>query len=171
MPMTDPNDVFRQYLEERPLLDFSVYTNTQIERLNKLASEINGMMTQRRDAQVFSDIYGSFWLWVLGAYEVVRTMAQARSSFVPEVTQRLKDYKRKIANIRMPFAKQEYQGRNRPIFNEASMSGMNTQTGDMFFTIEGVQFSSMSLMKEFRDLMVSIKATDILKRHDESYNQ
>lgn len=169
--MTDPNDIFAQYHKERPLLEFSVYTNTQIELLNKLESEINSMMAQRRDAQVINDIYGSFWLWVLGAYEVVRTMSQARSSFTPEVTQRLKDYKRKIAKIRIPFAKQEYHGRNRPIFNEASMSGMNTETGDMFFRIEGVEFSSMSLMKGFHDLMASIRPTDILRRHDESYDK
>ena len=169
--MTDPNDIFAQYLKEIPLLEFSVYTNTQIELLNKLECEINGMMAQRRDAQVINDIYGSFWLWVLGAYEVVRTMSQSRSSFTPEVTQRLKNYKSKIAKIRIPFAKQEYQGKNRPIFNEASMSGMNTETGDMFFRIEGVEFSSMSLMNEFHDLMASIRPTDILRRHDESYDK
>ena len=169
--MADSNDIFAQYVAERPLINFSVYTNPQIELLIKMESTINEMILNRRDAQVLNDIYGSFWLWTLGAYEVVRTMAQAKSCFTPEVHDRLIGYKRKLAKIRIPFAKQEYQGRNQPIFNEASMSGMDIETGDMSFTIEDVKYSSRALMKEFHDLMASITDSDIIKRHKDSYCQ
>ena len=169
--MTDSSHIIDQYLAERPLMDFSVYTNIQIEILDKMETTIVDMFNNRKDAYVIMDIYGSFWLWTLGAYEIVRTMAQAKSCFSIKVNKRVLHYKRKIAKIRVPFAKQEYQGKNRPIFNEASISGMDIKKGDMFFTVEGVEYSIRTLMKEFRDLMASIKGSDIIQRHEDSYKR
>ena len=97
-------------------------------------------------------------------------MAKAKSCFKPEVHERLICYKRKIAKIRIPFTKQEYQGKNKPIFNEASMSGMDIETGNMSFTIDNVKYSSKALMKEFRELMKSITSSDINQSHKDSYS-
>ncbi len=122
-----------------------------------------------KDANTINNVYGLFWLWTLGAYEVVRTMTQARSSFSATVHEKLLNYKHKISKIRIPFAKQEYQGKKRPIFNEASIHGMNGTKGDMSFQVEGTEYSTRSLMEEFRTLMSSINRSDIIHRHQESY--
>lgn len=167
--MTDSSHIFDEYLAARPLMNFSYYTNMQVEILNKMESTIADMFANRKDAYVINDIYGSFWLWTLGAYEVVRTMSQAESCFSSVVYDQLLAFKRKLAKIRMPFAKQEYKGRKKPIFNESSISGMDTKKGDMTFTIESVTYSTKTMMEEFRSLMASIKSEDILQRHPESY--
>jgi hypothetical protein len=167
--MEDSNNSFDQILSENPLINYSVYTNSQVKLLIKLEENINKMIPNGKDGQILNDIYGSFWLWTLGAYEVVRTMVQAKSCFTPEVHRRLMCYKRKIAKIRIPFTKQEFQGKNKPIFNEASMSGMNIKTGNMFFTIDKVKYSSKALMKEFHKLMKSIASSDITQSHKDSY--
>ena len=168
--MEDSNNLHDQILAENPLINFSVYTNSQVELLIKLEGNINKIIPNGKDGQILNDIYGSFWLWTLGAYEVVRTMAKAKSCFKPEVHERLICYKRKIAKIRIPFTKQEYQGKNKPIFNEASMSGMDIETGNMSFTIDNVKYSSKALMKEFRELMKSITSSDINQSHKDSYS-
>jgi hypothetical protein len=156
-----------------PLYDFSAYTGLQVEILNRTESDIIDMLENMyKDANTINNVYSLFWLWTLGAYEVVRTMTQAKSSFSATVHEKLLNYKRKISKIRIPFAKQEYQGKKgRPISNEASISGMDTAKGDMFFRVEGTEYSVRSLMEEFRTLMSSIKRSDIIHKHQESYKQ
>ena len=166
--MSNPD--FDKYLAERPLLYFSAYTSLQVEMLNRTESDIIGMLENMyKDANTINNVYSLFWLWTLGAYEVVRTMTQAKSSFSATVHEKLLNYKRKISKIRIPFAKQEYQGKKKPIFNEASISGMDETKGDMFFRVEGTEYSIRSLMEEFRILMSSINRSDIIHKHQESY--
>ena len=55
----------------------------------------------------FNLAYGRIWLWILGAYEVVRTMCQARICFSEEYLAKLTTFKTAMADIRIPFAKQE----------------------------------------------------------------
>ena len=65
--------------------------------------------------------YGQFWLWVVGAFEVVRTMAGAKACFSQRVKDELGPLKKTLAFLRMPFAKQEYPGGGKKIGTEASV--------------------------------------------------
>lgn len=121
MPQSD--DLVRRFFEEHPLARFSVYTDMQagyvramgleiLERLDQAISETEDGV-QVDDPQAL--VYRNFWFWTLGAYEVVRTMTDKRSGadrcFAPDLSDRLMDLKQRVADIRMPFAKQEIRGR------------------------------------------------------------
>src|SRR5687767_1566334 len=78
-----------QLLSKHPLLKFSLYTDVQVGLLRERGMEIIALLDDACgpdsscDADAMMRIYGCFWLWVLGSYEVVRTMDEARSCFAP----------------------------------------------------------------------------------------
>src|ERR1700687_2076506 len=71
-------------------------------------------------APTFIIAYSHFWLWVLAAYEVTRTMHQARVCFSVPLGNRLGTLKKQLSQLRVPFAKQELPGEFEPIQGEAS---------------------------------------------------
>ena len=109
-----------QLYRENPLLAFSFYAHMQAEITRRLGRDVLATLdtaiapsaeegaAATGDATAINHAYGQFWLWVLAAYEVVRTMSQARGCFSEPIAQRLVDLKRHIAGLRIPFAKQEY---------------------------------------------------------------
>jgi len=102
-------------LEKHPLVAFSVYTHIQVEVLKDLGATIRASLdTTMSEGHVqgpgFNKLYGEFWLWVIGVYEVVRTMDQATGSFSGRAGADIHAFKRRVAKLRMPFAKQEYSG-------------------------------------------------------------
>src|SRR5258706_8916923 len=120
-----------QLYRENPLLEFSVYTHMQVEITRRLGSEVLDTLdmaiappavegaTTTTDGAALNRAYAQFWLWVLAAYEVVRTMSQARGCFSVPLAGRLLEFKRHIAGLRIPFAKQEYaRGGDQPIGSE-----------------------------------------------------
>ena len=160
------------FLEANPICRFSIYTHEQIRTLTTLALELTSLLDASMqdgccEAPAYIRAYGLFWLWILGAYEVTRTMCQADSCFSPSATQSLKSFKKKIAELRIPFAKQEYatRGRKAPIRSEASVWRISTSTKDLLFEVKGIEFSVRGLMREFELLMTSIKPQDVLEDH------
>ena len=161
-------------LNENPLVAFSVYTHIQVEIVRDLGRQILEILDSAfepgmADGNCVNRAYGLFWLWVLGSYEVTRTMSQAESSFSNPLAVKLKTFKKKVSSLRMPFAKQEYPNKRRPIKAEASISGIDTQTGDLKFEVRGKVLSMRSFVNEFESLFSSVRLADILQRHDLSY--
>lgn len=163
---------------KNPLLAFSVYTHMQAEITRGLGRDVLATLdnaialsaqegaTTTADGSGINRAYGQFWLWVLAAYEVVRTMSQASGCFSKRLAERLVEFKRHIAGLRIPFAKQEYaQGGDHPIGSEASIAGINGNTCDMSFTVRGVTYSVRGLVSEFDNLMQGIRPDDVLHRH------
>lgn len=93
------------------------------------------------DGESLNRAYGLFWLWVIGTYEVIRTMCQAKSCFSEEVYDRLDRFKKHIATLRVPFAKQEYQGRQVPIKAENSMK-LEVEARDIVFSVKEQRFAA-----------------------------
>ena len=98
-------------------------------------------------------------------------MCQAKSCFSPALTTRLSAFKKRVSKLRMPFAKQEYEGRKpkTPIKGEASIYGIDTTRGDMRFEVEGVVISIREILGEFEAIFSSITRSDILRDHRTSY--
>ena len=153
-----------------PLMKFSVYTQIQFSTLKRIRElilvELDSLFYEDKnslkiDGQKFNEIYGLFWLWILGAYEIVRTMCQRKSCFKEEVYDKLDIYKRKISAIRMPFAKQEIARTNKTISNEASISGIHQETKDLSFTIGDNIFYMRETMCDFIEIISSISIDDI----------
>ena len=97
--MSNPD--FGQFLLKHPLSRFSLYTDMQAATIIELGERIlndmdNGLFRETKgsepkgvDGTVFNKVYGLFWIWVLGSYEVVRTMTQAKGCFSSECSQNL----------------------------------------------------------------------------------
>lgn len=160
---------FEEYLNENPILGFSCLTHNQIIILDRIGHEIEYLLDVAiEDGTVsyheFERVYGMFWLWVLGSFEVIRTMYSARIRFSPDLQIKLKTSKAKFAKIRIPFAKYKYAGRNEDIHGELSVSGVDTERRDICFSIEGEKYWAKVLIAEFRSLVGSIRADDIVAK-------
>jgi len=159
---------------ENPLIAFSAFSHSQVEILRDLSTRLLAELDRsvapgQVDGEGFQRAYAMFWLWILGTYEVVRTMSQARSCFSERFASEVTDFKKRIAKLRMPFAKQEYAGRNEPIVGETSVSGIDCAARDFTFTIEGQTFSMRQTIAEFRALFDSVTRRDIILDHRRRY--
>lgn len=161
-------------LDQNPLIRFSVYTHIQVCTLSTLGREILALLNSSiaegsADPQASNRAYGMFWLWLLGAYEVTRTMCQAKSCFTAELSTKLIALKKPLSKLRMPFAKQEYKGENSPIATEASISAVDTIGKDFKFKINGTVLSVRDLIGAFESVFGNIKREDVLNHHRDSY--
>lgn len=172
--LLDERNTIAEMLNQNPLVWFSAYTQIQVRTLSAFGREIldlldSSMAEGSVDAQAFDRAYGMFWLWLLGAYEVTRTMCQAKSCFTEELSTKLITLKKRLSALRMPFAKQEYEGRRTPIKNEASVCSMDTMAKDFKFEINGTALSVRDLISAFESVFGNIKGEDVLSDHRDSY--
>ncbi|HEU5117010.1 MAG TPA: hypothetical protein VFT74_10130 [Isosphaeraceae bacterium] len=165
----------------KPLLMFSCYTEIQRQIVEELGREIlasldaiissEGGAVQIRDAIAVHQTYGRFWLWVLGAYEIVRTMCspEGRTCFTPGVATELEILKRRLSILRMPFAKQQLRRKHEPVSAEPSISSFSASPPDLRFEAEGEGHSARELIVEFERVFASITKADVLRDFRTSY--
>lgn len=157
-----------EMLKRAPLVRFSPYSQVQIETVQKLSAELiqnldQGIQGHQIDGQTFQCIYGDFWLWVLGAYEVTRTMSEYKNCFSGCLNTAVSTFKRSISILRIPFAKQQFMGHDkRPINGEASVYKFDLEKKDLAFEVEGKVVWMRELINEFESLVRSIKPEDVL---------
>ena len=159
-----------------PFIKFSVYTQIQIQQLKLVSDEIIGILDRNKVAGVFDDdshrSYGLFWLWVLGAYEVIRTMHEHKQCFSEPLLQKVGVLKKELAIVRMPFAKQQLKGqRDRAIGSEPSVAGTGKEHKDLLFEIGGKSVSCRNMLKRFNDFIQSVNHEEVLRdlRDDPKY--
>ena len=78
------NDAVEKALNNEPLLGFSFYTANQVGILKSLGSEIVDLLDssifENNDGGIrsenFTKLYGLFWLWTLGSFEVTSVMSR-----------------------------------------------------------------------------------------------
>ncbi len=162
-------DTLAAFLARDPLVRFSVYSQIQAQTLRDLSNEITELIEASINDRQFVDgskllIYGRFWMWVLGAYEVTRTMSEYKVCFSTNLNEKVAEFKAQISILRMPFAKLQIKGSDKPIGNEASIYSVDMEAKDFLFQVGDRKFPMRSLMKEFLGLLASIKPEDVL--HD-----
>lgn len=141
--------------KQKPLLVFSVYTQVQADFLVKLGKELDKKLQSYNNViSGFGDTYGHFWLWLLGAYEVIRTLAQHTDSVDPDFVEELNELKRYLAEVRMPFAKQQYRGRGGKIGPDLSVVSIQQ---DLEFVIGGKSFSARTVIDRVVTFFLSIE--------------
>jgi hypothetical protein len=167
---------FDDYVVKHPLVRFSVYTEIQSSTILELGKQILSDMDDHLctggrsvDGPTMNRVNGSFWLWVLGAYEIVRTATQAKKCFSPSFYADLHCLKKTLSILRMPFAKQELPGKKEPVASELSIYNILFTPPDLQFEIEGTILSIRDVIGKFREVFESIKAEDILADHRTSY--
>ena len=160
---------------------FSCYTHIQKEILDNLATEIIGLLENgivvrgdnqvEVDGRIFKQVYGKFWLWILGAYEMVRTMDQAKSCFTKELFLKINELKKRLSLLRIPFAKQELAGKKQPIFAEPSVSGVDKEAKDLKFMIGDQILTMRGMISEFGRVFNFINSSSVIADHRTTYNK
>jgi hypothetical protein len=174
METADGENIILRLLTDNPLVRYSVYTHVQYLCLQKLMLDFCATLDvaiQREPSlqgEVIVDVagynrsYGQAWLWVLGAYEVVRTMCQTPSCFSPPLAERLRALKKRLTLVRIPFAKQELAGTKESVSVEPSPSGIRSDPCDLVFDIGGRAVSIRRLMNDWDAVFTSITLADVV---------
>jgi len=166
--MSDIESLEEMY-RKAPVSKFSIYTQIQIDQLKKVSDEILGILERNNVAGLFDGgdfqrSYGLYWLWVLGAYEVIRTMAEHGQCFSEPLRQKVGVLKEELAKVRMPFAKQQLKGqKDRAIGSEPSVVGVGEEDKDLLFQIEGKSVSCRKMLKRFEDFVQSVNYEEVLR--------
>ncbi|TIM41074.1 MAG: hypothetical protein E5Y55_26235 [Mesorhizobium sp.] len=149
-------------LSANPLLNFSIYTQSQADALLRMKGEIEAAMDGWGPTiSDFPRVYDFFWFWSLGAYEVLRTMDQNAACFTPSVATKIRAMKQQLAVLRMPFAKQELKGKGGPIRGENSVTSLKNKS--FKFRVSGESFDARETMASVCELLASIRREDILQ--------
>ncbi len=170
------NPTEEQLLEREPLLAFSFYLSGRVLVLCDLADEIVANLDQGFSAETINGgVIGRadtlMWFWLLGAYEVVRTMHQAKQCFSERLSADLQDLKKHLARARMPAAKMEKPGRRAPVTSHRSPSGWDYGNRDLLVNDpeERESITARGLLAHFDQVFSSISRADVISHHSESY--
>ncbi len=163
---------FDDYLQENPVLNFSIYSSLQIETIRDLGETIIEQFDKMIREPNIVDMsegnpYGKIWLWIIGAFEIVRTMSDEKwkGSWEEDTFSRILNYKQKLAELRVPFAKQEKRNKKKvPFQNEPSIYGIDHKDKSYLFEARGTTYSIRMLILEFDELIRGISLSDI--NHD-----
>ncbi len=165
-----------QLLEREPLLAFSFYLAGRVLFLCALAEEIVANLDQGFSVEpINGDVIGRadmlMWFWLLGAYEVVRTMHHAKQCFSERLAADLQDLKEELARARMPAAKMEKPGRRAPGTSNRSPGGWDYSNRDLLVNDpeERESISARGLLARFDQVFSSISRADVISHHSASY--
>ena len=172
LDQSDCGAIFR----ERPYQLFLVLPFRQSERALCVCEEVienldRGVSSQSIDGGSVERAESLMWLWLLGAYEIVRTMHQAKYCFNGRVASDIGNLKDLLAEIRMPAAKMEKLGRKVPVTSTRSPSGWDVQNHDLLLNDpeESEAISARHVLAEFDRVFCSITKADVLSTHEMSY--
>ncbi|MEJ2794598.1 hypothetical protein WAE56_14380 [Iodobacter sp. LRB] len=172
--LIDPTE--EQSFEHDPLTAFSYFLSGRVNVLCSFAQEIienldKGFASKCIDGKTVERAESLMWLWLLGAYEVVRTMHQAKPCFSQRLVLDLQGLKQALAIARMPAAKMEKPGKKTPVVSSRSPSGWDMVNRDLLVNdpLEDVSISARWLLSEFDRVFCSITRSDVLAPHEASY--
>jgi hypothetical protein len=170
------NPTWAQTVEREPLIAFSHYLSGRVNVLCSFADEIvenldKGFAGQRVDGGRVERAESLMWFWLLGAYEVVRTMHQDKGCFSERLVQDLCSLKKTLAIVRMPAAKMEKPGKKIAVTSNRSPSGWDVESRDLLVNDpeENPDISARWLLSEFDRVFSSITKTDVLAHHEKAY--
>lgn len=166
----DDSAVIRDFYERNPLAAFAPLTDLQVKSLGDVASVI----VQKLDdsflggsnvhGKHLNETYALLWLWVLGVYEVLRTMAQAKNCFVQDLAEKIDIEKRCFAKLRMPLAKHEFVNRGGPSGLYGLLSGIDTSEKDVSFSFNDEKFSARGMISRFSSFFAELRLEQITAR-------
>ena len=170
------NPTWAQTVEREPLIAFSHYLSGRVNVLCCFGDEIiesldEGFSVQGIDGGQLERAESLMWFWLLGAYEVVRTMHQAKECFSERLVQDLSSLKKTLAIVRMPAAKMEKPGKKVAVTSNRSPSGLDVQKRDLLVNDpeEKPDVSARWILSEFDRVFSSITKSDVLAHHEKAY--
>ncbi len=170
------NPTWEQIVEREPMIAFSHYLSGRVNVLCALADEIienldKGLSGECVDGGRIGRAESLVWFWILGAYEVVRTMHQAKVCFSERLAQDLGGLKKTLAIVRMPAAKMEKPGEKSPVTSNRSPTGWDAENRDLLVNDpeQSPNISARWLLSEFDRVFSSITNTDVVAHHGHAY--
>ena len=156
----------------KPLEQFSRYLAGRHRVLVAIAGEIVDNLDAAQEASPerrrASDL---MWLWTLGAYEVVRTMAQAQACFSPRFYREAAALKVALERVRVPGTKMERVRYDRRAPAIAIPSDRPPDLWDDGARDLGVgdpadAASARALLAAYARVLGSLTAEDVVMRHE-----
>jgi hypothetical protein len=158
-----------------PLISFSRYLAGRNAVLLAMAREILGLLDacDSGEAPARGRASDLMWLWTLGAYEVVRTMCQARVCFSARFFRAAAELKLDLERVRVPSTKMErikYNRRDRsiPVASEREADLWDWQNRDLRVGDPADAVSARMLLAEYAAVMSTLTAEDVLASHEAS---
>jgi hypothetical protein len=164
-----------QRLEREPLLAFSFYlsgkNNILLSLSDTIIEQLDEGFSDRKNLNInlIGEASSSFWFWSLGAYEVVRTISQAKDCFSTTFIDKINTLKKQLSIVRMPSAKMEEQGRKKPVNSNRSPDDWEINSKDLLVGSPDNPISARYLIELYDQTLCSLTPTDVIKRHEESY--
>ena len=170
------NPTWEQTLEREPLLAFSFILSTRNNHLSTVADEIlelldSGISEKFIDFGKVTKAGILMWLGTLGAYEIVRTMCQAKNCFSPEYMEKLLPLKKRLAIVRMPDSKMEKQGKKQPVSSNRSPWCEVPKSKDLLIGDPEDAYSAREIIDEYFSIIYSLTPEDVIGSHEESYGK
>lgn len=167
------NPTEEEIIENEPLIVFSYYLSEK----NNLLLDLSDKILENLDKGFGSEIYTEFigkassmtWFWTLGAYEVIRTICQAKGCFSDTFIESANKLKEQLAIVRMPSAKMEVKGKNIPVNSNRSPDGWDIDKKDLLIGDPENSKSARQLIEQYDKTLCSLQPNDIIKRHEDVY--
>jgi len=170
------NPTWEQIVEREPLTAFSHYLSGRVNVLCAFADEIienldKGFAGECVDFGLVERAESLMWFWLLGAYDAVRTMHQAKMCFSESLVQELSSLKKTLTIVRMPAAKMEKPGKKAAVTSNRSPAGWDIQARDLLVNDpeESPDISARWILSEFDRVFSSISKSDVLAHHADAY--
>jgi hypothetical protein len=171
---------FEEFQNNNPLYKYSVYADGRVQILRNLSREIleeldkafpeNHINFPKQQITISSHLGRAeelSWLWVLGAYEVIRTMDEAKECFSDRACKSIKELKNELSQIRMPMAKMEerkIKGVPKTSINSTgSPAGIDRANRDLLVGAPYDPKSLRKLLEHFYAFVSQLDGNDILK--------
>lgn len=165
-----------------PLTTFSFYLSGRNQVLLALAEEIvNNLDACVSSAGAFpsgprtraSDL---MWLWTLGAYEVIRTMCQAKECFSARFYRAIADLKVELERVRIPNTKMErlkYDRKDRtiPVSSNREPDAWDDSRKDLLVGDPAAAVSARMLLGKYARVVSSLTAEDVITSHEASFGK
>lgn len=166
---------YEDFGKSNPLARYSFYASGRVKALLELEMEIVAKLdatfpsagTVKPEPLDRAEILS--WLWILGAYEVIRTMCQAKKCFSQHANDSLLGLRRELGSVRMPAAKMEKQGKPEAVASSRSPAGVCPAQRDLLVGDPYHPTSLRPLLGHFRAVVSQIKDSDVLDSHESVY--
>jgi hypothetical protein len=171
------NHEFPELNSQSLLAKYSFYALGRVQVLMSVRDEIVKQLDfafqnpKRLSAENMLRAESFSWFWILGAYEVVRTMCQAKQCFSSRTQVKLFKIRKRLSKVRMPAAKMEPEGRHgaAAITSMRSPAGVDLPKRDLLVGDPRNPLSLRALFDQFGDVFNSLEADDILNSHESVY--
>jgi hypothetical protein len=167
------NPTEEERVEREPLLKYSFYLSSKnillLDVLDEIIEKLDtGFSEKSVNADIISDASVLTWFWTLGAYEMIRTMAQTKDCFSANINVKINVLKQVLAKARMPSSKMEKKGRKVAINSNRSFDGWDITKKDLLIGDPDSPISARELFVLYDNTLSSITKYDILKKHEQS---